>query len=180
MNVFELPMPANEYVYRYAILGREAFSENRLEDAELFDRKALGHARKRLKTCPQDLLAVRDVAICWDRLRYLLQRIGEVEEAKDACLEADRRYSQVVELAGRYGDFGRELARFRWGAAALHLQDQNYADAKTLLESSVEILWVRSLAEPTCRERLRELAEAMVRLGIAIVGQCELELRHGQ
>lgn len=159
------------------MLGREAFDQDRLEAAELFYRAALGCARQRLKHNLIDPIALRDVAICWEQLGYLLQRVGEVGEAEDAYYEAEGRYSDTVELLGRYGECGRELARCLWRSSVLPLQDGNYAEAQALLESSIEILWVRSLAEPTCWERLHEFAEAMIRLGVAIKGRCELELR---
>lgn len=180
LNVFDLSIPVNEYVYRNTMRGREALHEDRLEAAELFFQAALEHARQRLKACPRDLMALRDGAICWFQLGYLLQRIGEVEGAKDACFEAEERYSQVVEFAGRYGEYGREMAKFHWWSATLPLLDENYVDARALLESSVEILWVRSRAEPTCWERSREFAEATIRLGIAIKAQCDLELNKDQ
>lgn len=177
MSVLDLPVPTNEYVYRHAMLGREAFDQGRLEAAELFYRAALEYARQGLKHNLSDPIALRDVAICWEQLGYLLQRVGEVGEAGDAYYEAERRYSDTVKLVGRYGESDRELARHLWRAATLPIQVWDYSTARDLLERSYEILWVRWFAQKDSWDRLGELAEAMIRLGVATKGQCDLEGR---
>jgi tetratricopeptide (TPR) repeat protein len=122
------------------MLGRQAFDEGRLEVAQLCYRAALGYARQRLKNNPSDPLALRDVAICWDQLGYLLQRIGEVEEADNAYYEAEQQYSNAVKFAERYGEYDRELAIHLLRYATLPMQVLNYAAARDFLERSYEIL----------------------------------------
>lgn len=159
--LFAITDPLTRY---HTLLGRNALTEYRSDEALTHFRGALKEARKFLQEEPRNFIGLRDLAICWDQIGSAHQQAGEISLAYNAYDEAHDRFEELAKIEGEAGHSARELARFLYRFAGLAMHDENWKDAALLLDQSHGICLARLKLVPMCSVRITDLAEVQDRI----------------